>query len=363
MKIIVNRESLLDVVNVARLAIPSRTPKPLLQCVHIKAESDKLEASGTDLEQYIHASTAMVQIEQAGESAVDAEKLAQILDRTDDDTVHIESDGRMMKVSTNDAAFKLYEQPAKDFPSEPTVYEPVVRNIAAGQLQTLFDRTGFAVANEKHRYAFNGILMVMDGPDVTAISTDGRRLAKASTVAERSDKKVNVILPIAVVKAFGSADIDADSVVTIEASENRLSFATDAVRISTALLEGQFPPYEDVIPKDCDRVATLPRQAFDRALRQAALMTNEESKGVRMEFTSKGLSIQSRSPEMGEATINFPCKYQGADIEIAFNPTFLIEAINACDADEITLSMTAPNWPGRIDAESYCSVLMPVNLM
>lgn len=363
MKIIVNRTALLDIVNTARLAVPGRTPKPVLLCVLLRAESDRLEVSGTSLDQYIKASTSLVQIEEAGVSAVDAEKLSQIINESTDDTMEIRSDGGSMQILTSDAKFKLFEQRAQDFPPEPKILDPVVRHIGAGQLRSLFDRVQHAVAKEATRYTFNGVLLTMKGSNVEVVATDGRRLAKASAQAEHSDKSVSVVVPISAVKDFLSADVDPESTVSVEASENHATFVTESVRISTNLLEGQFPPYEDIIPQNCDRVATLPRESFQHAMRQAALMTSEDSKGVRMSFTSTGLSMYAVSAGSGDATVRVPCKYAGPDIEIGFNPKYISDSVSACGSDDVTLSMSEPNRPGKIEGSNTICVLMPVNLL
>src|SRR5438552_1717962 len=116
------------------------------------------------------------------------------------------------------------------------------------------------------------------------------------------------------------------------------------------MVEGQVPHYEDVIPKDCDKKMTAGTADLLSAIRRASLLTTEESKGVRLAFSKKGLVLTSRSPEAGEATINFPCKYEGTDVEIGFNPQFVSEALRVVDSDDISLEMTAANRPGLLKA-------------
>jgi len=128
-------------------------------------------------------------------------------------------------------------------------------------------------------------------------------------------------------------------------------------------VEGQFPPYEDVIPKDTDKKMTAGTADFLSAVRRAALLTTEESKGVRLTFSKKGLKLTSRSPEAGEAEVNFASKFEGSDVEIGFNPTFLTDALRVVDSDEISLELTAPNRPGLLrGGPNFLYVIMPVNL-
>jgi DNA polymerase-3 subunit beta len=138
---------------------------------------------------------------------------------------------------------------------------------------------------------------------------------------------------------------------------------TSSATLTSSLVEGQFPPYEDVIPKDCDKKMIAGTADFLSAIRRASLLTTEESKGVRLHFSKKGLVLTSRSPESGEATINFPCKYEGTDVEIGFNPQFLVDALRVVDTDEISLELTAPNRPGLLKGgPNFIYVIMPVNL-
>jgi DNA polymerase-3 subunit beta len=118
-----------------------------------------------------------------------------------------------------------------------------------------------------------------------------------------------------------------------------------------------------VIPKDADKKMSASTADFLSAIRRAALLTTEESRGVRLAFNKKGLVLTSRSPESGEATINFPCKFEGADVEIGFNPIFLVDALRVVNTDEVSLEMLAPNRPGLLKSgDDFLYVIMPVNL-
>ena len=149
----------------------------------------------------------------------------------------------------------------------------------------------------------------------------------------------------------------------MQVRENQVIAHTSSATLTSNLVEGQFPPYEDVIPKDSDKKMSAATADFLSAIRRAALLTTEESKGVRMAFGKKGVVLTSRSPESGEATINFPCKYEGTDVEIGFNPQFLTDALRVVDSDEISLELSAPNRPGLLKGGAdFLYVIMPVNL-
>src|SRR5690606_20121524 len=138
-----------------------------------------------------------------------------------------------------------------------------------------------------------------------------------------------------------------EAVVKVKLADNQITFATESAVLTSNLVEGNFPPYKDVVPKDGDKKATLATGVLASAVRRASLLTNEESKGVRFSFTSKGLTLSSRAAEMGEAQINVEVpKYQGDAIDIGFNPSYILDALKVADQNEITLEFKAPNKPG-----------------
>src|SRR6185312_1051729 len=135
------------------------------------------------------------------------------------------------------------------------------------------------------------------------------------------------IIPAKALNLLDKLIDDPEETLALQVRENQVIYHTPSATLTSNLVEGQFPPYDDVIPKDADKKMTAATADFLSAIRRAALLTTEESKGVRMAFSKKGIVLTSRSPESGEATVNFPCKYEGADIEIGFNPSFLTDAL------------------------------------
>jgi DNA polymerase-3 subunit beta len=178
-----------------------------------------------------------------------------------------------------------------------------------------------------------------------------------------SKEGLKAIVPAKAMQLVEKLVDDPEETVGLQLRENQVTFHTSNATLISNLLEGQFPPYEDVIPKDTDKKMTASTADLMSAVRRAALLTTEESKGVRMHFSKKGLVLTSRSPEAGEATVNFPCKFEGPDMEIGFNPQFMVDALKVIDSDEVTLELTAPNRPGLIKGgASFLYVIMPVNL-
>jgi len=367
MKVICNRGALLEALNVVGNVITSRTPKPVLLCIKLTAADDKLTLAATDLEVAIRYANNQVQIEQPGEILLPADKLRDIVRESVDDTLAIEAEGETASIKGQDSHFKIFTQSAADFPLVPDFEGQADFSVPGGQLKRLINHTLFAAARESTRYAFNGVLLNIKGNKLDMVSTDGRRLAKAGGDASKSNKadkqSASAIIPAKAMQLVDKLIDDPEEPVAFQVRENQVIVHTANATLTTNLVEGQFPPYEDVIPKDTDKKMVANTADFLSAVRRASLLTTEESKGVRMQFSKRGLVLSSRSPEAGEATVNFPCKYEGADVEIGFNPTFLVEALKVVDTDEVAFELTASNRPGLLrGGPDFLYVIMPVNL-
>jgi len=373
MKVICNRGALLEALTVTSNVVQARTPKPVLQCVKVTAADDRLTIGATDLEVAIRYSDTQVQIEQPGETLVPADKFRDIVRESVDDTLAIEVStekdgvgGTFANIRGQDSHFKIFTQKASDFPPVPDFTGEADFELPGGQLKQLIGQTIFAAAKEPGRYNFNGVLTVTNGKKINLISTDGRRLAmaKGDLATDRLAKEGSkVIIPSKALNLIDKLIDDPEEMVGFQVRENQIIFHTSSATLTSNLVEGQFPPYEDVIPKDTDKKMTAGTADFLSAVRRAALLTTEESKGVRLAFSKNGLKLTSRSPESGEAEVNFPCKFEGGDVEIGFNPQFLTEALRVVDSDEISLEMTAANRPGLLKGgANFVYVIMPVNL-
>lgn len=367
MKVICNRGALLEALNVTGNVVNPRSPKEVLKCVKVSAAEDRLTLAATDLEVAIRYTDAQIQVEKSGEALLPADKFRDIVRESIDDTLSVELVGEQAHIKGNDSHFKIFTQSAGDFPPVPDFQGEADLEINGGQLKQLIGQTLFAAARESTRYAFNGVLMVVKQKKINLVATDGRRLALARGEPTRINKtEKDLIHPIIPVKALNLVDkliSDPTEDVGIQFRENQILFSTSNATLTTNLVEGQFPPYEDVLPKESDKKMTAGTADFLSAIKRAALLTTEDSKGVRMAFNKKGLVLSSRSPESGEATVNFACKFEGADVEIGFNPTFLTDALRVVDSDEITLELTAANRPGLLKGgPNFSYVIMPVNL-
>jgi DNA polymerase-3 subunit beta len=373
MKVICDRVALLDAVNLVAGVVATRTPTPVLQCIKLTAADGTLTLAATDLEVGLRLGVDQVDVQKPGETLIPADKLAQIVRASEDPTLTLEAKDHTIHIKGADAHFKVFGYDAKEAPAVRDFADVKVDfEIEGGMLKTLILRTLFAAAAEHSRYAINGVLFERDGKKLRLVATDGRRLAmtrgECKPVAGAKDAKVTCIVPTKALNLLGKLITDPEAPVRMAIEDNQAVFAVgegnDAAVLSTNLVEGAFPPFEDVIPKDQDKRVTFDSAMLSSAIRRAALLTNEESKGVRMSFADKKLTLTSRAPEMGEAEIHVDVdKYEGEPLDIGFNPAFITDALKVVDGAEVIVELKAPNKPGVLrTGNEFTYVIMPVNL-
>jgi DNA polymerase-3 subunit beta len=369
MKVICDRAALADAVNVISGVVAARTPTPVLQCVKLEAAEGVLTMTATNLEVGLRLGIEQVDVQDKGTALVPADKLSQIVRMSEDPTITLETDGHTMHIRGADSHFKVFGYDPREFPPVRDFGDAAVDcELPAGMLQTLIARTQFAAATEHSRYAINGILFDRDGKKLRLVATDGRRLAVARGSCKGKEGKASCIVPTRALLVLGKLVDDPDAPIRIAIEENQILIQVgegpDAAVMSSNLVEGAFPPFEDVIPKDQDKKVSCDAAALSSAVRRAALLTNEESKGVRLSFADRKLTLTSRAPEMGEAEVQLDLDtYEGEPLEIGFNPSFITDALKVVDSGPVIVELKAANKPGVLKTGSdFTYVLMPVNL-
>lgn len=389
MKVIVDRAALLDAVNLVSGVVAARTPKPVLTCVKLTArksgKAGDLTLAATDAEVSLRLTLGQVDVQQPGEALVPADKLRQIVSAEDHEpTLTIETEQESCSITGADAKFKVFGYPVSDFPPLPEFEKLVagkdtkaraVLGQTSGLLGSMVARTLFAVARENSRYAINGVLLKRDGKKLEMVATDGRRLAlcRHTIPAEKDAANLSCIIPTKAMSLLQRLLSSEDEPVQIAVTDTQVLFSIGAgdgqaarAVLSSNLVEGAFPPYEEVIPKDQDKRVVFDRDVLSSAVRRAALLTNEESRGVRLKFNGpeKHVELSSRAPEMGEAEVQVDvASYEGDNIEIGFNPSFLTDALKVIPDPQVIMELKAANKPGLVKSGTdFVYVVMPVNL-
>ena len=365
MKVICDRGALVEALNIIGAVVVARTPRPALTCVKLQAEKESLSLLATDGEISLRLADARVECAETGEALVPADKLQQIVRESIDPTLTLHTEQDVAHITGQDSKFKVFGQPVGDFPTIPSFKGDADFEITAGELHRLIAMTIFATARENSRYAINGVLIERDKKKLSVVATDGHRLALAKGTCKAStDQAASAIVPTKALNLLLRLFDDADQTVRVKVADSQVLFATDQAELASNLVDGNFPPYKDVVPKDGDKKATLSTDLLISGVRRAALLTNEESKGVRMAFSPDGMMLRSRAPEMGEAEINVDlAEYNGEALEIGFNPGYILDALKVVDENQVQFEFSAPNKPGVLrTGPNFLYVIMPVNL-
>ena len=365
MKFRVARDVLLKPLQAVIGVVERRQTMPILSNVLLVAHEGELLMTATDLEVELVASTE-VAVEADGEITVSGRKLLDICRALPEGCdIDIDVSGEKLIVKSSRSKFSLVTLPAADF--------PVVEDIKAGQtiavsqeiLGRLIDKTHFSMAQQDVRYYLNGMLLETSGQYLRAVATDGHRLAlcEAQIDGAKLDEQ-QVIVPRKGVLELQRL-MDGEGNINIELGANHVRVQLEGIRFTSKLIDGRFPEYERVIPKESSNELTADKALFRGALQRTAILSNEKYRGIRLIIRDSGVVIQAHNPEQEEAEEELEVSYSGEDIEIGFNVNYLLDALGAVEGEEVTLSVLDSNssclirQPGRDDGKF---VVMPMRL-
>ncbi len=367
MKVQFNREALAHALALVGSVVPARTPKPILRCVKLSAAKDSVSISATDLEVGINCLISEVSVDKTGKTVVPADRLTAIVRESVDEVLVLEADEGKCEIRGADSHFTIYGQEADQYPTVPAFDGDADMEIPLQGLQIGIEQCLFATAKESTRYALNGVLWEVKGKKLSLVATDGRRLARTkvamSTAASDKALETKIIVPaktMSLLDKVGGSEKDA---LFVKLVNNQVVISCVNVVISSSLVEGNFPKYEDIIPADATVKLSLPTDVTMSAVKRAALLTSEESRGIRLVIDKNKLTFTGRAPETGDAEVEMGVDYSGDTLEIGFNPQFITDALRVITTDSFDLELGSSDRPGVIKSGSnFLYVLMPINL-
>jgi len=370
MKVSFSRTALTEALGLLTAVVPNRTPKPILRCIKITAQEQEVRIYATDLEVGINHLVSGVQVENPGEVVVPADRLAAIVRESGEDVLLLEAAEGTCHIKGADSHFTIYGQEPGQYPAVPEFEGAGDTEVTLGNLKTGIEQCLFATARESSRYAINGVLWEIKDKKLLLVATDGRRLARSKVSLAQAPQKAakggaaaNVIVPAKTMSLLEKIGDSEKEMVAVKLHENQMLFRCANVAISSNLVEGNFPKYEDIIPTDYDKKLTLSTEATLSAVRRAALLTSEESRGIKLSIGKDKIVFSCRAPETGDAEVDMAIDYKGEPIEIGFNPQFLIEVLRVIKTPEFEFELGQPDRPGLIKSgANFLYVLMPINL-
>ncbi|MFV0600544.1 MAG: DNA polymerase III subunit beta [Brachymonas sp.] len=347
--------------------VERRQTLPILSNVLLRKQGETLELITSDLEIQIRTTETLGGDSAAFQTSVGARKLIDILrSMPADQTVTLESAQGKVILKGGKSKFTLQTLPAEDFPlvQESANFGPAF-SVPQKTLKHLLGQVSFAMAVHDIRYYLNGILFVAENKTLSLVATDGHRLAFTSAQLDIEVPKQEVILPRKTVLELQRLLSDSDEPLELQFANNQARFRFGKMEFVTKLVEGKFPDYHRVIPKDNRHHITLGRLPLLAALQRTAILTSEKFKGVRINLESAALRIASNNAEQEEAVDELDIEYSGEPIEIGFNVTYLIDALSNMDQEMVDIALQDGNSSALItipDNPHFKYVVMPMRI-
>jgi DNA polymerase-3 subunit beta len=361
------QEKLLSVLQSVSGIVEKRHTLPILANVLLRKTAGNVQFTTSDLEIQIRTTADMDGDAGNYTTTVGARKMIDIL-RTmpSDQTVTLESSQNKLILKGGKSKFTLQTLPAEDFPlvQEAPSFGPKF-SVPQKTLKDLLNQVSFAMAVHDIRYYLNGILFVAEGQALSLVATDGHRLAFASANLDVEVPRQEVILPRKTVLELQRLLSDAEGAIEMQFANNQAKFAFGGMEFVTKLVEGKFPDYNRVIPKNHKNAITLGRAPLLASLQRTAILTSEKFKGVRLNLEPGTLRVASNNAEQEEAVDELDIDYGGDAIEIGFNVTYLIDALANMDQDMVKLELADANSSALItipENVSFKYVVMPMRI-
>ncbi|MBL8998458.1 MAG: DNA polymerase III subunit beta [Gemmatimonadetes bacterium] len=367
MRFTITREKLQEGLAAVTPAVPNKTTLPVLANLLVQTSDKGIRISGTDLDIAI-STEVTADVEGLGAITIPARKLSEIARELPPAPVKISATGdQRITLECGRSKFKLLGLPKSEFPSFPAVQFEKAARIPSGELQKLIGHTAFAASTEESRPILNGVLWELRSDLMRMVATNGHRLAKMEVPVSGGQKSDLIIPPKALeqIRRLFAAEEELE----VAQGENHLGFRSPFTSVFTRLIEGPYPGYEQVIPKDNDKYAILDKAAFTSALKRMSVVASDQTHRIRLSFNAGMLKFSVSTPDLGEAQDELPIRYDGDPLDIGFNAAYLLEILRYMPTDEVRMTFRAPERASTLepegwsDAGKYLCLLMPLRLV
>lgn len=368
MKIAIPRQELLDAVNKVKSVVPGKSALPILSHILMETVPDGLRIAATDLKVSIEC-IVDCSVQKEGALTVSCQRLSSMLSELPDADVILDlGENNVVKLTCGRIETKLFSMSPDEFPPfrsfegvEPLIFPQIL-------LKKLFTQCSYAICTDQARYNLTGLLLEIKNGRLAAAATDGRRMSVSLTSEDiPADREIKVIVPSKMIHELERL-FDAGGEVSVYLDESQAAFHFDRLRISTALIEGNFPNFEMVVPQKHDKEVIIETERLLEAMRRTRTMTNDKFNSVRVSVGSNQMVLRVITPEVGEYEEDLAAEYDGEPVEIAFNPDFILDVLRRIESEKMCLVLKDGMSPGVIkpytDApvDNYVNVIMPIRV-
>jgi len=372
MKFIVSSSALLKHLQSIAGVLNSSNTLPILDNFLFGIKKKNLNISASDLETTITTSVELDKADKDGTIAIPAKLLLDTLKTFAEQPLHFTVDDKTfgIEIASDNGKYKLSGQNGDEFPKIPTVDSAASLDINSSIIFNAIDKTLFAAGNDELRPVMSGVLFQLTSSGLTFVATDAHKLVRYTRKDAKTKKSADLILPKKPLNLLKSLLTNSDEKIKFEYNDANAFFKFANVELVCRLIDGKYPNYDAVIPKENPNQLSIDRVAFLNSIKRISIFSNKTTHQVRLKIAGSELNLSAEDLDFAnEATERLTCSYTGDDIEIGFNSRFLVEMLNNLQTDNVILEMSAPNragilLPGESDNkdEDLLMLVMPVML-
>lgn len=362
MKITCPRERLLTAISQIQGAVSPKTTLPILANVLLEAEAGTLTVTATDLDVGIQYKIP-VEVAEPGSTTLPAKRLFGIIRELPEGDVEITvSPAHAAAITCGSAYFRVVGIGKEEFPKLPEFPEAKTYEFPQALLKEMINKTAYSICHDESRYVLNGIYLTVKTNKLTMVATDGRRLAFIEKhVNLPKGAEMDMIIPAKTIQEL--VKLLGEGFVNIVLAKNQIAFKFLNCVLISRLIEGAYPNFRQVIPEGLEQKITINREELLSAARRSALITNDRSNSIKLNFMPQRLVISANTPDVGESRESINIPYEGKDIEVAFNPNYIVDVLKNIEDQEIILEVTDSVNPGIIrTGPEFLYVIMPMRL-
>ncbi|RJP69590.1 MAG: DNA polymerase III subunit beta [Candidatus Abyssobacteria bacterium SURF_17] len=366
MKLAIGRDELRDAIGKVQNVVSARSTLPMLQYVLLEAKKNSLKLVATDLEVGIECVVECESLGQEGIMTLPCKKLHEVVANLPPGSVSVSvSDGTTVALSSGVVSYKLMGMPPDEFPKSPEVSRERAFKMPQADLKDMLKRVSFSISVDPNRVNITGLLFALVDKQLRLVTTDGRRLSFALYPLESaSGFEVSHIIPRKTIVELERL-LGEEGDVTLYFSENQVAFEFENLLVISNLIDGVFPNYEQVIPRGHDKKVVVDKEPFAVATRRAQVMTTDRYNLVKYEITKGKMVVTTNCPEVGELKDEVEMEYDGAAVEMGFNPQFVLDVLKVIQEEKVRIELKDSQSSGLfkpMGSDNYLYVVMPVRL-
>jgi DNA polymerase III subunit beta len=350
MKFSIAQTEFLDALQVVSSAVPNRTTLPVLSNILLEASEGKIEMRATDLDLAI-STVAKANVKDSGTLTVPAKKLFELVRKLPKEELKIESKDLTLNVGSKSGRYKFLCIRPEEFPALPKVEADAELTLEPDLLERLIRKTIYSVSTDETRPALNGALFQIRDDELRVVATDGHRLSKASVKPAGgipTPPKGDVIVPLKALNQIQRLLANASGPVTIGISKNHARFVLGDTTLTTKLIEGPFPNYEQVLPKQNNKHLRVKREDLAQALERVSVFSDSLTRQVKLSLRPNRLTLVVQTPDQGDATEELDAQYGQDDLDIGYNAAYLLDILRTIDSEEVDVRLNTPVTAGLV---------------